>query len=300
MTNKPLPIRREYDMPDGIMSALHFGPLTQPIRLVFCHANGFNAQSYTEVLNALNVHAVALDLRGHGFSRLPIMPENLPNWYVFRDDITYFCQTYVKVPVVLAGHSFGAISAALSAPLLKESMAGYVGFDPVIVPPLIARMTRYARVRESMKNKMSIAAQAGRRRSDFKSNGEAFSNYKNRGAFKGVSDKVLRDYLAGGLKPKGSDMTLACDPLWEQAIFCAQSHKTFAALKTLPAYRRLIFAGKNSPTPRTIQKRVARKLGVNSVASMNELQHLFPLHHPEKASRALQIMIEKVFGEKAS
>jgi len=230
MTNKPLPIRREYDMPDGIMSALHFGPLTQPIRLVFCHANGFNAQSYTEVLNALNVHAVALDLRGHGFSRLPIMPENLPNWYVFRDDITYFCQTYVKV----------------------------------------------------------------------KSNGEAFSNYKNRGAFKGVSDKVLRDYLAGGLKPKGSDMTLACDPLWEQAIFCAQSHKTFAALKTLPAYRRLIFAGKNSPTPRTIQKRVARKLGVNSVASMNELQHLFPLHHPEKASRALQIMIEKVFGEKAS
>jgi len=154
-------------------------------------------------------------------------------------------------------------------------MIGFVGFDPVIVPPLFARVSRYKRVRKRMKHKMPIAARAGRRRSEFESADAAFENYKGRGAFKAVNDDILKDYLKGGVIPHGSGVKLACDPAWEQAIFCAQSHKTFKALKTLPKSSRFILAGKNSPTPRIIQKRVA---------------------HPDKAAKALEAMIDKVFN----
>ena len=79
--------RRFYDLKDGQISALHFGPKDEPIRLIFLHANGFNGQSYARILSALDVHSIALDLRGHGFSTLPVPDGPFHNFHLFRDDI---------------------------------------------------------------------------------------------------------------------------------------------------------------------------------------------------------------------
>jgi len=53
------------------MSALHFRADKGPVRIVFAHANGFNGQTYRAVLDALDVHSVAVDLRGHGMTDMP-------------------------------------------------------------------------------------------------------------------------------------------------------------------------------------------------------------------------------------
>ena len=106
-------VRRNYELRDGALSALHFGNTNEPLRLVLLHANGFNAQSYRAVLEPLGVHSVAFDMRGHGHSRGLPQPPNMLNWHVFRDDCVEFFERYLPGltdgSVVLAGHSLSLI-----------------------------------------------------------------------------------------------------------------------------------------------------------------------------------------------
>ena len=52
----------------GEMSVLDFGDPKRPVDLIFCHANGFNAQTYRSILAPLasSLRILAPDLRGHG------------------------------------------------------------------------------------------------------------------------------------------------------------------------------------------------------------------------------------------
>ena len=293
-TSSHAPVRREYALKDGDISAVHFGRTANPLKLVFLHANGFNAMSYRSVLQPLGVHAAALDMRGHGMSKLPADAAALSSWHIFRDDVCEFFERYVDRPVILAGHSFGAVSAILAAPILGGKVSGFVGFDPVIVPQPFRALSATKAGRQMMKTRLPIAAKAGRRRADFSSQKQAFDNYKGRGVFKNMKDDVIQDYLTGGLIKTGGGARLACAPLWEQAIFCAQNHNTMKAARHLPDQREIMFAGKNSPTPFSLQARMKARLGRDNVRSSSKLDHLFPLHAPALAARALENMLKKV------
>ena len=126
--------RKSYDMPGGTISALHFNPDKGPVRLVFAHANGFNGQSYRQILEQLPVHSIAVDQRGHGFTEMPTDINSLDSFHIFADDIATFVGRYVPGKIILSGHSFGAVAAILSSMQLKDRLAGYVGFDPVSMP----------------------------------------------------------------------------------------------------------------------------------------------------------------------
>lgn len=275
--------RRFYDFRDGRMSAVHFGDVSTSPRIVFANANGFNGLAYRAVLEPLGVHAIALDLRGHGMSELPTDVKALKNWHIFRDDITEFFDLYIKNPVVLAGHSFGAVSAILAAPLLKDKLSGYVGLDPVTIPWLARNFSKLPGGRAMMKRRLPIARNAGRRRFVFESLDAAFERYKGRGAFKGMPDEVLRDYLEGGLKPHTDGVQLSCHPLWEQAIFTAQGHNLFKALPNLPANTHIIYGGKAAVSSPRTRKAVHRKLKGGQTAYHRDFHHLFPFHEPDFA-----------------
>jgi len=88
VTEDPTPERKFYELRDGRMSAVHFGDTSNPAQLVMLNANGFNGYSYKTIIEPLGVHAIALDMRGHGMSELPTDVAALKNWDVFRDDIT--------------------------------------------------------------------------------------------------------------------------------------------------------------------------------------------------------------------
>lgn len=250
--------------------------------------------SYRRVLEPLGVHALALDLRGHGMSALPAEPKKLSSWHKFSADITEFFDRYIDHPVVLAGHSFGAVSAILAAKDLGPRISGYVGFDPVIIPQPYRTVAASRWGRDMMKKRLPIAAKAGRRRSEFDTAQSAFESYKGRGVFKNMSDEMISDYLEGGLIASDAGVRLACEPLWEQAVFCAQNHNAMKAARYLPEYRKIIFAGKNSPTPFSVQGRLKIKLGADNVRSSSKLDHLFPLHSPAFASQTLADMLQAV------
>ena len=287
--------RRAVDLPGGRMSTLHFGRTANPLKLVFCHANGFNAQSYARVLEPLGVHAVALDLRGHGRTTMRADPERLRGWSVFADDIADYFDAHVKRPVVLAGHSYGAVSGILSLPRTRDKVHGYAGFDPVLVPALMRWATRWSWGREYIKLRLPIARKAGERRRTFDSRDDAFARYRGRGAFKGVPDAILRDYVDGGTRdrPDGR-VELSCDPLWEQAIFVGQAHNVFRQVPKLPDASRIVFAGARGRVSTERQRAYIQRLQPDiSVELQPDFNHLFPLQEPEFATAVLRDIMQR-------
>lgn len=256
--------------------------MSDSVRLVLLHANGFNAQSYRSILEPLGIHTVAFDMRGHGQSRDLPQPMNMPNWNIFRDDCVEFFDRHIPTltdgPVVMAGHSFGAVSGILAAPFLKGRISGYAGFDPVSVPFLFRLTSHLPGGRAYMKKRVPIARNAGRRKSEFESPEAAFARWHGRGAFKGMQDDVLRDYIQGGLTQREDGVwELACDPKWEQAIFVAQWHNLFKAARALPDNSKIIYAGGRPPVSTQNTRRAVLNAQPNiDVQFDSKLGHLFP------------------------
>lgn len=282
-----------FDLPGGTLSALRFGNAATPLRLIFCHANGFNAQSYRAVIEPLGVHALALDLRGHGMTDLPTDVGGLSSWQIFADDIAQFFDREVDGPVVLAGHSYGAVSGILSLPQTRDKVAGYVGFDPVLIPWLFRQIARSRSGRAYMKRRIPIARKSGQRKSIFDDLETAFARYQGRGAFKGVPDEVLRDYLEGGLiETDNGAVRLACDPTWEQAIFAAQAHNIFRNIPLLPDNSRIVFAGaRGQVSTRGQRQRLQRLQPGLSIEFQPGYNHLFPLQEPAFATGVLRSVL---------
>jgi len=254
------------------------------------NANGFNGYSYKTILQPLGVHAIALDMRGHGMSELPTDIAGLKNWHIFRDDIVEFFTRYIDSPVVVAGHSYGAGTGILAMPQIKDKVSGYVGFDPVMIPWIFRTMSRLPGSRAYMKKRLPIANKAGRRKSTFESLEAAFTRYKDRGAFRGFTDEALRDYLTGGLLPDGDGVKLACEPLWEQAIFVAQGHNMFKAAKHLPRENsHMTFAGKHGAVSfKSGRNFMAKIIGADNIVYDKNRAHMFPMHDPDYAVERLR------------
>lgn len=289
--------RQSYALRDGTLSALHFGDMSASLQLVFLHANGFNAQSYARIFTQLGAHVVAFDMRGHGQSRDLPQPD-IAGWQIFREDCVEFFDRYVPEmtdkPICLAGHSFGAVSGILAAPYLKGRLSAYVGFDPVTVPMMFRLTSALPGGRAYMKRRLPIAKNAGRRKSVFESPEAAFTRYQNRGAFKGMPDDVLRDYIAGGLVARlDGQWELACRPEWEQAIFVSQWHNLFKAARSLPDHSKIIYAGGRAPVSSKRTRAAVQAAQPNIEVRFDEaLGHLFPLHRPDMVVDILKDLLE--------
>ncbi len=109
--------RRQVAVPGGAIAGLEFGPADRPLDVLFLHANGFNAQTYSELLSPLaeRIHVVASDARGHGQSELPAEPGLAKGWTVFRDDLIALLESLKLGAAVLGGHSLGAVVSLMVA-----------------------------------------------------------------------------------------------------------------------------------------------------------------------------------------
>jgi len=282
------------------MAAVHFGRTANPLKLVFLHANGFCGEAYAQVLEPLGVHAMAVDLRGHGRTTLPANPRQLKSWNLFRDDVVELFEEHIHSPVLLAGHSLGAVTGILAARKLGTRIQGYVGFDPVLLPAGWRYVAALPGYRAYSKRRFALARNAGRRRDQFESREVAYNHYHGRGVYKRFQDAVLRDYLSGGLIADGDQMRLACAPAWEQAIFIAQTHDAFKAARGLPRFSRIMFAGKGAPHTPGSRKAMARIIGPNRIARDESVGHLFPLEKPEMARHILADALQEIALAKPS
>ena len=181
--------------------------------LLFVHANGFNALTYRMLLAPLaeQLHIMACDLRGHGYSTLPAQPGLVKGWTIFRDDLLSLTEAITESPVILAGHSLGATASFMAAAQSPARVRALVLIEPVFLAPFLAGKSGGAN---------SLAGTAAQRRSVFPSFVAAMDYYRNRGIFARWPETVLADYLTAGLTDNGDGtLRLACAPEWEAEIF---------------------------------------------------------------------------------
>lgn len=266
--------RRSVALADGTMSCIEWAGRGAPTML-FSHANGFNAETYCALLAALggSLHILACDLRGHGFSTLPTSADLATNWTIFRDDLIVAIAKTSAQPVLLAGHSLGAVASLMAAAQLQDRVGALLLIEPVLIPPLR---------KGDEPGAGDLARRAERRRNTFPSFDAAFDAYRGRGIFASWPDVVVADYLRGGLVDRGDgSLRLACAPEWEAAIFRGAPHDTAPLAAAIACPITIVVGTKNSSTSEQ-QMGVIRNLRPDSrIVTVDGASHFLPMEHPE-------------------
>jgi len=263
----------------GAVSALEFGPVGRQLDVLFLHANGFNALTYQHALGPLatDLRILAIDLRGHGLTRLDT-PADGHSWRVYADDLLALLAALGEMPRVLAGHSMGATTVLLALPSIEDPPA-LVLFDPVLAP-------RDAYLAGAPDWDTAIGRAAARRRDDFGGVDEAFKIYRGRGAFRTWPDAMLRDYLTDGLVAgEGGRLRLACTPEWEAANFAAYCvADPYPALDFARSRVSIYRAGENS----TCHYAPGDAAGMVTMEVVPGTTHFVPMERPDMVAAALR------------
>ncbi|KQS57698.1 hydrolase [Brevundimonas sp. Leaf363] len=269
----------------GEMAVLDFGDAKRPVDLVFVHANGFNAVTYRTLLAPLSasLRIWAPDLRGHGHSRLPVGAKGRRGWIDHRDDLIDLLAAMDGPPVVLGGHSMGAVSGLLAAAERPDRVSKLVLLDPVIWsrPAVLAFNLPLL---DRLPSRIPLVKNALKRRAVFESREAAMKAYRGRGAFKGWSDLQLADYLTDGFMPSGDEMALTCAPATEAANYAAQAHDPWRALRRYPGPIHILKGAVQSTCSVTPGPRGLPNVTVQRVEGGN---HFFPMLQPDIARDAL-------------
>jgi len=277
------PIRKEIARDGGHVSYLEWHSAHPALH--FAHANGFNGEVYRSLLAPLatRFQIFASDMRGHGFTTLPTAKGMTKGWSIHGSDLNEFLVKVHAGPMVLAGHSMGAIASLMVAAHHAERVRALILAEPVLVPSTMAfALTRLARAASVRPADPDLAERAARRRETFASFDEAFFAYRGRGAFKTWREQVLRDYLHGGLLPtgNGTEVRLACPPWWEAQNF-RSSPPGIARLVKLVRCPLTVIVGENG-TARDREVNIVTRLHRGArVVRVPGASHFLPMERPD-------------------
>jgi len=289
-------IRRFYDLPDGRMSAVHFGPSQEVIettapKIVFSHANGFNALTYRRILEALPLHTMALDLRGHGMSELPV-PTAHTNYNIFRDDLIYFIDHYITEDILLSGHSFGGSTSILACEVLasrsSHPVTSLVTLDPPTLPEFMTFFMRWEGFIQYGMRRLPPARKSLNRRRVFPSREAMLKRYKQKKVLSRFVPQILEDYIDGGTRIHDGGIELTCPPEFESRNFMAQNHNIFRAANALPDFRKNIQVMRGGASTPSSRWKLRRMMGRKNIKPEWHFNHFFPMEEPDYVTQLYQ------------
>lgn len=290
--------RLDVKLPGGAVSVLHWpaqgGATRAPLH--FAHANGFNAQTYSSLLAPLAADRdiYAWDARGHGRTSLPADPAKLGTWRTYAVDLVALLEALPGGPFVLGGHSMGATTSLLAAAGRPDLARGFVLAEPVIMPARVRLMALAAKALGFYDRVMPMAAQASNRRKTWPSVQAAFDSYRGRGAFKSWPDRMLLDYLEGGMTavPGTGDMALACAPEWESANYRAGPPSVEKSLANVTGPVHLLTGGRRSTCPESLVPRLQRLSKQLKWKHFPQCSHFLPMEQPGAVADSLRSIDE--------
>lgn len=289
--------RFRVELKDGETAGIAFGDPVRPIEVLFLHATGFNAITYQSILEPLGgqMHAAALDMRGHGRSRLPANPRKMKSWNKFRDDVIQVLEKTAPQGAVLGGHSMGATVALLVAGKRPDLVRGLVLVDPVLMRGAVYRAYNIP-LFNMLIGKNALAKQALKRRREFASPSDAAEALRGRGAFRTWRAPFLDDYVVDGvLRQDDGRFMLSCTPEWESAVFSAHRYRPWSAMRRLRKKRIpiiLLQADKESTTTPDTDARVHSIRPDAAVTRVPGTTHFVPMERPYVVRDALKMLFE--------
>lgn len=264
-------------------------------KLVFLHANGFNALTYRKILEQIGLHhsVIAIDLRGHGHTTLPADPHKLVNWKQHSDDVIATLDALGETgPLVLGGHSMGAATCLLATLKRPDLVSRIIAFEPVFVPLGLNGMLRtFRRIMPGLDMPMAVSAK--RRRSSFESREAIFESYKGRGAFKYWPDDMLEDYIEGGTAEKqDGTVELSCHPTWEAANYRTAGISVWLTFARIKCPIRILHATYRTTTPKWVVDRLVKNYGDIESRYFEDNGHMLPMERHETAIEEILAWME--------
>ncbi len=280
------------------------GPL-----FLFAHANGYPPEAYRTFLTPCvdDFQVMALSLR-------PFWPgsdpDRLKDWKDFRDDFLIFLDELESnqslsghsnigsSQVLAVGHSVGAMTILMAAIERPKLFRAIVLIEPVLFPLWQGAIMRALAPFNLLRRVHPLIRGTLRRKVNFPSREVMFTNYRGKRIFKGLSDDVLRDYVAG-LASDNSDGTvdLKYSPAWEAKIYETSGIPDAYVWRNLSKVSCpvLVLRGGDSEIlkPRLVQS-MMKKLPEGRAYSQPEAGHLLPLELPNRTASLIADYIKSV------
>lgn len=180
--------------------------------ILMCHATGFHARCWDEVVRQLpERRIILLDTACHGLSSNLEPPFS---WHDFTLDLIEVIETLNLQNIIGVGHSMGGHLIIRAAGNLSERFASILAIDPVITDANMSRMRDL--IPEGFEHPVA------KRRNNWTSSDEMYASFKAKNPFKQWHPQVLKDYCDYGLiETEGSEksLKLACPPRLEANIY---------------------------------------------------------------------------------
>ncbi len=273
------------------MAGIAIGRDTPNPDIVFLHATGFNTLAYRTMLAPLGerYHVLALDLRGHGRTRLPTPLWGYASWRRHADDVAKLLESRFTVPVTLAGHSLGATVALLLAGRRPDLTASLALIESVMQPAMFYSAMQVFGATTMMRALFPLARAARKRRNVFPDRETAVRAFSGRSVFKAFTREMLEDYVSDGLIEDGEGaFKLACAPAYEAATFAAQRHDPWAALRRVSCPLVLLRAERQSTVSPAALRRITALRPDARVATVEGAGHMLPMERPDRARAAIE------------
>ncbi len=277
------PVRFSLKRSDGVFAGWRWVNEDAP-PLLFCHATGFCASAYKQMLQPLSgrFDIFALDMRGHGRTSLPADPGALHSWDIYADDVEGFLNSQARDGWTLSGHSMGGVVVAMAA-RGRNDVSAIRLIEPVAMPPVTALLARTP-IWPFIARRFPLVRGARQRRSVWPSRADVTASYQCKKIFRGWAPGVLEDYLEDGLEEDNSGAVhLSCAPDWEAATFQAHANDFWGAVRAAPAPIRVLVADDISSTvwPDALQR--FRRAG-GQVVMQSGVSHLIAMEKPDFAA----------------
>lgn len=253
--------------------------------LHFGHATGFNANTYRRLLEPLMTHANvwAWDMRGHGLSVTE--DEEIASWETYYKDMDALLD-HIAAPVVLAGHSVGAVCAAAGAARKPNQVQSLTLIDPVFIMDKEVWWMRLGALL-GMTDRHFLAQSAAKRRSSFPSVQMALRAYRGRGVFKSFPTLWIEDYLETGLVEAGGQFTLACKREFESSSYAATERWTRRLLRRITTPMEIIAAETGSTMSAGSERIFKRTKPDAAFERLAGTSHMLVMERPEMIQQRL-------------
>lgn len=258
----------------------------------FAHANGFPAKSYAKLFAHLNdnIELIALDKFAHN----PEFPLN-NNWGNQVDELIHFvkakqAEINPNLPIVLVGHSFGAVISFLACCKKPTLFSGLIMLDPPLITGLASWIFRFAK-KGKLIDKITPAGKTKIRNSKWHHKTDLVKYFAQRALFKNMDIDCIADYVSAVTNEHQGERVLHFDVQVEADIFRtipANLHKQYGKLNT-PSY---LLTGKHTEV--CVEKLRNPFIRGNSMITHEAFDfggHMFPLERPIQVASRLNTLI---------
>jgi len=267
--------------------------------LHFAHANGFPANSYTKLFANLSdsIELIALDKFAHN----PEFPLN-NNWENQVNELIQYVQIKQaaigsNLPVVLVGHSFGAVISYLACCKKPAMFCGLIMLDPPLITGLAGWVFKLAK-KSKLIDKITPAGKTKMRNTRWHHKTDLVQYFKHRTLFKNIDVDCIADYVNAVTREHQGERLLHFNVQTEADIFRTipdNLHKQYGKLQT-PSY---LLTGKYTDV--CIPKLRNHFIKGNAMITHEALDfggHMFPLERPFHVASRINTLIAGFLAER--